>query len=106
MAYIYEVSFDIDSDQLDELRIGASLERVIGYLRTLLPSEQGFITARAMYSLNESSMIRLIVESIWDQWEDLLVHKSSGLAEQKVLAEFHPQVDIGNLTVRVYKEVQ
>ncbi len=54
MAYIYEVSFDIRSNQLSQLDIGAPLERVVGYLRTLLPSEPGYVTSRAMYSLDDA----------------------------------------------------
>jgi hypothetical protein len=34
MAYVYQVSFDIRPDQMNELQIGASLERVLGYLRS------------------------------------------------------------------------
>ncbi len=42
MAYFYQVSFNISSDDMTELEIGSTLERVIGYLKTLLPSEPGY----------------------------------------------------------------
>ena len=42
MAYTYEISFHIASRQMDELSIGHALERGLGYLKTLLPSEPGF----------------------------------------------------------------
>ena len=45
MAYIYEVSFDINKNQMSQLQIGQPLERVLGYLRTLLPGEPGYVTS-------------------------------------------------------------
>ena len=41
MAYVYQVSFDIPPDRQDEIEVGASLERVLGFLRVILPSEPG-----------------------------------------------------------------
>ena len=107
MAYIYSISFDIGPGQMDELQIGASLERTLGYLRTLLPSEIGFITARAMYALDpdQEGEIDLIFQSVWDRWEDLKAHKESSLAEDKVLREFEPHVKLEDLRIRIYEEV-
>jgi hypothetical protein len=107
MAYIYSISFDIGTNKMDQLRIGASLERTLGYLRTLLPGEKGFITARAMYALqaDESGEIDLVFESVWDHWEDLQAHSKSSLAEDKILREFEPHVKLEDLRVRVYEEV-
>jgi hypothetical protein len=107
MAYIYSISFDIGPDQMDELQIGASLERTLGYLRTLLPNETGFITARAMCALDpdQDGEIDLILQSVWDRWEDLKAHQESSLAEDKVLREFEPHVELEDLRVRIYEEV-
>jgi hypothetical protein len=107
MAYIYSITFDIGPDKMDELQIGASLERTLGYLRTLLPSETGFITARAMSAVNpdEKGDIDLIFQSVWDRWEDLQAHQESSLAEDKVLREFAPHVELEDLRVRLYEEV-
>lgn len=105
MAYTYHVSFEIGQEQMEQLHIGAALEKILGYLRTLLPNEPGFITARAMYSLDILSSTHIIVQSTWDQWGDLLAHQSSGLAEQKVLSEFKPHVKLDDLTVHTYEEV-
>jgi hypothetical protein len=105
MAYVYQVSFDIESEQVDELRIGGSLERVLGYLRILLPSETGYMTARAMYSMDDPERTHLIFESVWEEWEDLTRHEATNLAERKVLVEFAPHVDLGALASRVYREV-
>ena len=105
MAYVYRVGFDIDRDQMTQLQIGASLERVIGYLRTLLPSETGFIQARALHSLDQEGPIHLIFESTWERWDDLEGHRASSLLEDKVLVEFEPHVELEHLSSRVYEEV-
>lgn len=105
MAYVYQVSFDIRPDQMSELEIGASLERVLGYLRTLLPGQPGHITSRAMYSLDVPDRTHLIFQSVWDTWDELEVHRGSSLAEEKVLTEFEPHVSLQDLAVHVYEEV-
>jgi hypothetical protein len=105
MAYIYQVSFDIHPDQMNELEIGGSLERVLGYLRTLLPSENGFVTARSMYSLDEAERTHLIFQSVWEHWEDLESHRESSLAEDKVLSEFQPHISLEDLTRHTFEEV-
>jgi hypothetical protein len=105
MAYIYEVSFEIPRDQVNELMIGASLERVLGFLRTLLPGETGFITSRTMYSVDGSNPIQVRVWSEWQNWEDLLVHKDSQLVEDKLLKEFQAQIKMEHLTINILSEV-
>ena len=105
MAYVYQVSFDIRPDQMSELEIGASLERVLAYLRSLLPGEAGHITSRAMYSLDVPDRTHLVFQSVWDTWDDLEAHRQSSLAEEKVLTEFEPHVALEDLAVHVYAEV-
>jgi quinol monooxygenase YgiN len=105
MAYVYQVSFDIQPDQMSELEIGASLERVLGYLRALLPAETGFVTSRAMYSVDIPETTHLVFESVWDSWDDLDVHLQSSLAADKVLTEFKPHVALEDLSVHTYQEV-
>lgn len=105
MAYIYQVSFDIQSNQMSELEIGGSLERVLGYLRTLLPSQPGYVTARAMCSLDRQDKTHLVFQSVWDNWGDLEAHRQSSLAEDKVLSEFQPHISLEDLTSSVYEEV-
>jgi len=105
MAYIYQVSFDIQPDQMDELEIGAALERVLAYLRALLPSEPGYISSRAMSSLSDPDKTHLIVQSVWDGWSDMEQHRHSSLAEDKVLAEFQPHVSLQDMSACVYQEV-
>src|SRR5512137_2302002 len=99
MAYALQVEFDIRPDQMDELAVGASLERVLGFLRTLLPGEPGFVSARALYSLDIAGKTHLVLQSIWQTWADLVAHQQSGLAENKVLVEFQPHVTFSDLTV-------
>jgi len=105
MAYVYEVSFDIDSDKMNQLKIGASLERILGYLRTLLPSEQGYVTSRALYSLESEDTTHVIFQSEWQEWEDLKRHVSSSLLEDKVLKEFDPHIKLENLTSHTLNEI-
>ena len=105
MAYIYQVSFDIRPDQMDELEIGASLERVLGYLRVLLPSEPGYITAQAVSSVDDPDGTHVIVQSVWDRWGDLARHRQSSLAEDKILGEFGPHLAPADLVVRTYQEI-
>jgi hypothetical protein len=105
MAYIYQVGFDIRPDQMSELQIGASLERVLAYLRTLLPGEPGHITSRAMHSVDVPDRIHLVFQSVWEGWDDLENHRASSISEDKVLTEFKPHVELQDLVVRVYEEV-
>jgi hypothetical protein len=105
MAYIYEVSFDINSDQLDALKIGASLERVLGYLRTLLPNEMGYITTRALFSLSSEETTHIVFLSEWNEWEDLEHHRKSPLLEDKIILEFSPHIQLEHLVKRIYSEV-
>jgi hypothetical protein len=105
MAYVYRVSFGIEPDQMSQLQIGASLERVLGYLRALLPSESGHINSRALRGIDESDSTQVVVESTWDTWEDVDQHRRSSLAENKVLTEFEPHVKVRDLTVHLYQDV-
>jgi hypothetical protein len=105
MSYVYEVSFDIDSSKMDQLKIGSSLERILGYLRTLLPSESGYVTSRALYSLNSEDTIHVIFQSEWQEWEDLYRHSASAILEDKVLKEFEPHVKLEHLKSRTLNEI-
>ena len=77
----------------------------MGYLKALLPSEPGFIAARAMYSLDIEDRTHLIFETVWDSWGDIEAHARSSLAEDKVLSEFQPHVRLEHLRVHKYGEV-
>jgi Antibiotic biosynthesis monooxygenase len=105
MAYTYQVGFDIRPEQMGELRIGASLERVLAYLRTLLPGEPGHINSRALSSLDIPDRTHVLFESTWETWDDVEAHRKSSLAEDKVLAEFEPHVSLQDLNIHVYQDV-
>ena len=106
MAYTYETRFDILSEHMDWLEVGAALERGLGYMRTLLPSEAGFITARAMYSLEHDDKTHVVFQSMWDRWEDLEAHTKTYLDERRLLVEeFQPHLDIEEITTHFYEEV-
>jgi hypothetical protein len=105
MAYFYQITFDVHTEELSELEIGGSLERTLGYLRALLPVETGYITIRAARSIDVENHVHLQVESEWETWQDLKRHRDSSLAEDKVLKEFEPHVELEDLTIRVFEEV-
>jgi hypothetical protein len=105
MAYVHEVRFSVPPGKMTELEIGGSLEKVLGYLKTLLPSEPGFITARAMASVKNREQVNLVFQSVWEKWEDLQHMEESGLAEEKVLREFGPHLKREHLAIEVYQEV-
>jgi hypothetical protein len=105
MAYIYQIGFTVEQEQMEELKIGASLERVLGYLRILLASQEGYVTSRAMVSLDTEERRRVLFETMWESWPDLEGHRESALAEDKVLLEFAPNVTQGDLSVHIYQEI-
>lgn len=105
MPYIYEVSFDVAPTRMDELQVGSSLGRVLGYLRALLPNEHGFVTSTAMYSIDDPAGTRLVFRSEWGSWEALEKHRNSETVEAKVLEEFAPHLPAESVTTRVYAEV-
>ncbi len=107
MAYVYEVAFDISPEHMDELAIGHGIERVLAMLKALLPGEEGFITARAMHSVDPEhpkEHVAVVIQSLWDYWEDLQRHRESTLAEDKVLMEFE-HLSKEDLDIAVYQEV-
>jgi hypothetical protein len=105
MAYVYQVAFDLHPEQMSELAIGASLERVIGYMRSVLPSHGGYVTSRAMNSVESVDRIRVVLESVWETWDDLVAHRGSQLAETKLLSEFAKGIAMEGLVVRVYEDI-
>ena len=106
MAYTYELSFNISFDDMDQLSIGHALERGLGYLRTLLPSEPGFMYARALYSLSHGDSTHVVFHSVWENWEDLLAHCENYLEEKRLLTEeFEPHLELKDVAVNYYDEV-
>ena len=105
MAYIYQITFDIEPDQMSQLQIGEALERVLGYLKTLLPNQHGHITSRAMFSLGDPAKTHMVFESVWLTWGYLEAHRKSALSENKVLEEFQPHVSLENLQIHTFEEV-
>jgi hypothetical protein len=105
MAYIFQVGFELPVDQLSELEIGASLERVLSYLRAILPNEVGFITSSAMRSVDMGDRVHVVCDTVWETWDDVQAHRQSGLAEDKVLLEFAPHISKDQLAIRIYEEI-
>jgi hypothetical protein len=105
MAYVYEISFDIQEDQMGDLKIGGSLERFLGFLRTTLPGEPGYITSRALYKLDGDKQKHVVFMSEWQRWEDLEQHQQSSLMENKILEEFKPNIRLENLHSQILVEI-
>jgi hypothetical protein len=105
MPYVYEVSFDITPDKMNELEIGKSLERVVGYMKIRLPAQPGFVLADAWYSVDNPEATRVIMRSEWSDWCDVEDHRKSYLVEDHVFEEFDPHVNKNNITIRTYAEV-
>jgi hypothetical protein len=105
MAYIYQVDFELPGDQLSELEIGSSLERVLSYLRAVLPSEAGFVTSRAMRSVEMVAVVHVVFQTVWETWDDVQAHRQSGLAEDKVVLEFDSHISKEHLVINIYDEI-
>lgn len=105
MAYTYQISFDLKPNQLDQITMGSALERVVSYMKVLLPNEPGYINTRAMYSMNTPKLTKVIFSSLWENWEDLKKHRDSGLAAEKILTEFEPCLNKKDLHIEIFNEI-
>jgi hypothetical protein len=105
VPYVYEVSFEIDSDKMPQLEIGQSLERLVGFMKVRLPAQPGFVFADAWYSVDDPEKTRVVTRSEWSDWTDLEAHCKSSLIEDHVLEEFDPHVSKDDITIRMYSEV-
>lgn len=105
MPYLYEVSFDITPDQMSQLEIGQSLERLVGYLKIRLPVQGGFMFATAWYSVDDPEKTRVVTRSEWSDWSDVVEHRKSSILEDHIFEEFEPHVNPDNVTIRTYAEV-
>lgn len=106
MPYIYQLTFDINAADANQIQIGQSLQLSLSYLRALLPNETGFITARAMYSINHTDVIHIIFDSIWEDWASLKNHREkSPFDEKTMLNEFELKVKPLNVATHIYEEI-
>ncbi len=105
MPYLYEVSFNIRHDQMSQLEIGQSLERLVGYLKIRLPVQSGFVVADAWYTVDDPDVTRVVARSEWSDWADVEEHRASSILEDHLFEEFGPHVDKDNVTIRTYAEV-
>ncbi len=106
MAYVYQISFDIPYQQFDEMRIGESVQTALAYMKALLPNEPGYISSRAMYSLSHGDYTHIYFQSIWEDWDSLLQHRSeSRLNEGDLINEFQIKVKMSNLETHVFEEI-
>ncbi len=106
MPYIYTTTFDIDTDDVDQLQIGRSLQLSIAYLKAFLANEPGFINARAMYSLEHEKRTHVAFESTWEDWGTLQAHRErSPFAEDKMFHRFELKITPKDLVEHVYEEI-
>jgi hypothetical protein len=105
MPYVYEVSFEIRPEQMTQLEIGHSLERLVGYMKIRLPVQPGFVFADAWYSVDDPERTRVVTRSEWSDWRDVEEHRKSSLLEDHLFEEFDPHVNRSNVMIRTYAEV-
>ena len=105
MPYVYEVSFEIKPDQMSQLEIGQSLERLVGYMKIRLPVQPGFVFADAWYSVDDPATTRIVARSEWSDWPDVEGHRKSAILEDHLFEEFDPHVKPGDIAIRTYAEV-
>jgi hypothetical protein len=105
MPYTYEVSFEIRPDQMTQLQIGQSLERLVGYMKIRLPVQPGFVFADAWYSVDNPEATRIVTRSEWSDWSDVEAHRDSAMLEDHLFEEFAPHVARESVTIRTYAEV-
>jgi hypothetical protein len=105
MPYVYEVSFDVPPEKMSEIEIGQSLERLVGYMKTRLPSQRGFVYTHAVYSVDDPKKIHVVIRSECSDWSDVELHRKTALLEDSMLQEFDPHVSKSDITVRTYAEV-
>ena len=106
MPYINQITFDVETSNLDQLQIGRSLQLSIAYLKSFLADEPGFINARAMYSLEPGNLVNIAFESSWEDWDYLDQHRNrSPFTEEKMLTRFEMKVSPLNLANHIYEEI-
>ncbi len=105
MPYVYEISFEIRPDQMSQIEIGQSLERLVGYMKIRLPVQSGFVFADAWYSVDDAEKTRIIARSEWSEWSDVEGHRKSTILEDHLFEEFEPHVSSEDITIRTYAEV-
>jgi hypothetical protein len=106
MPYVYEVSFEVPREKMTELEIGQSLEKLVGYMKIRLPAQRGFVYSDAFYSVDEPSVLHVVMRSHWSDWTDVLNHReSSALVEDQVFEQFEPHIKPEDIRIRCYAEV-
>ncbi len=106
MPYVFQISFDVASEDFHELRMGESVQTALGYMHALLPNEPGYVTSRGMFSLSREQAVHVVFQSYWEDWDSMLQHRDhSRLNEQQLLNEFELRVKLHNLRTDVFEEI-
>ena len=61
----------------------------------------GHVSSRTLYSLDRADMVHIIMESMWETWDDLVHHRDSDHDEFKYVSEWAPDLAHG-VEVHVY----
>jgi hypothetical protein len=104
MPYSYHVEFDMDPGRMNLLEVGGELETIAATLKALLPGEEGLVSSRTLYSLDRPEAVRVVFESEWEDWDDLVRHREGELDEYKYVTAWAPPAVTGPVNQRTYGE--
>jgi hypothetical protein len=105
MVYVYQVSLDIEATALNQLEVEQSLAQLVRYLHARLEDQLGFVNVRAMFSLDRPQDIWLVLQSVWETWDDVLDHRNSSLLGKELVAAFTPHADRDRLSSTLFEQV-
>ena len=100
MPYVLHTEFQITPVDMRLLEVGSELEVIASTLKSILPNQHGHIWSHAIYSMERPDMVRIIFESKWEEWDDLIDHRDSDLNEAAYLQEW--AADILKTPLRAY----
>jgi hypothetical protein len=78
-TYIYQTQIELSQGQAAELDMGEEIEALAASIRWGLPGQPGLVSSVEMHSLDEEAPVRVIFQSVWENWSDLKRHLGSDL---------------------------
>ena len=104
MPFVYHTEFDIDASKLELFEVGSELELIAATLKSVLPGEVGYVSSHTLYSLDRPAAVRVIMESMWETWEDLVKHREGDYDEAKYVAEWAGDVARDEIVGHTYRQ--
>lgn len=86
--YIYQTQIELTQEQAGQLDMGEEIEALAASVRLELPGQPGLVSALEMHSFDEDAPVRVIFQSVWENWSDLRRHLDSQLNAQRMLEEW------------------